>query len=222
MTLADMIRRFRVLAKDAFMPYRAQDVDVTDWLNDAQAQACVRGRLIREDALPEVCRIALTPGQHTYPLHASAYEIIDLRLLPASGGRSRPMRLVSRELLNAEQPEWRDDTCPATQAIQDDTSIRVVGGFQAGDVLALECYRLPVQPMQDESEEPEIHQAHHEHLIQWALHKAFSIPDSELFDPGRAALAEEAFTAYFGPLPDSDMRRATRTDVVHHNRAILP
>ena len=69
--------------------------------------------------------------------------------------------------------------------------------------------------------EPEIHQAHHEHLIQWALHRAFSVPDSELFDPDRARLAEEEFTAYFGPLPDSDMRRKTREDVQHYVRGYL-
>jgi hypothetical protein len=69
---------------------------------------------------------------------------------------------------------------------------------------------------------PEIHQAHHEHLLQWALHKAFGIPDSDGFDPGRSALAERAFTAYFGPMPDSDLRRETRSDVPHHNILILP
>ena len=65
------------------------------------------------------------------------------------------------------------------------------------------------------------HKAHHEHLIDWALHRAFSVPDSEMFDANRAAQAEEAFTAYFGPLPDSDMRRITRHDVVHHNTVYL-
>ena len=55
-----------------------------------------------------------------------------------------------------------------------------------------------------------------------ALHKAFSVPDSELFDPNRAALSERAFASYFGRLPDSDMRRITREDVAHHNEAILP
>ena len=65
------------------------------------------------------------------------------------------------------------------------------------------------------------HKAHHEHLIDWALHRAFSVPDAEAFDPQRAALAEQAFTEYFGPLPDSDLRRITRHDVVHHNTVYL-
>ena len=47
MTLADLIRRFRVLADDKVQPYLWADEDVIDWLNDAQAQAAVRGRLLR-------------------------------------------------------------------------------------------------------------------------------------------------------------------------------
>ena len=89
-------------------------------------------------------------------------------------------------------------------------------------MLHLEAYRLPLKKLADDMDKPEIHEAHHEHLIQWALHKAFSVPDSELFDPDRSILSERAFTGYFGPLPDSGMRRETRHDVQHFNKAVFP
>ena len=221
MTLEDMIRRFRVLSNDREKPFLTSDEEVTDWLNEAQDQACVRGRLMREEVLPAMCRIALLPDQHTYKLHEAAYEIINLRILPANGGCSHPVTLKSREWLDNELPGWRDDTQPARFAIQDDTTIRLVGKITGGDVLALECYRLPIKRLRSEMDKPEIHVAHHPHLIQWALHRAFSVPDAETFDPNRAALAEQAFTRYFGPLPDSDMRRITRHDVTHHNATFL-
>lgn len=222
MTLGDLIRRFRALADDNQVPYFFTNEEVTDWLNDAQAQACIRGRLIREDELPSVCRIALATGKHTYKLHKTAYELITLRLVPANGERPRTLDLVSREVLNQDDPQWRDDTRPATRVIQDDTTIRVLGGIANGDVLELECYRLPMAQMEDEADEPEIHGMHHQHLVQWALHRAFSVPDADFFDANRSAKAEEEFTAYFGPLPDSDARRITREDQSHHNVAILP
>jgi len=230
MNLQALIRRFRVLANDQAQPYFWQDADLVDWLNDAEAQAAVRGRLLREDADEDVCRVALTAGQNTYPLHTAVVEIIVLRLLPGNGDRPRQLHLVSREWLDAERPGWREDTNPACFAIQDDTTLRVVGGFEAGDTLALECYRLPLQPMvlpagsppSSPHDAPEIHAAHHEHLVLWALHKAFSIPDTEAFDQQRADRAEQGFSAYFGPMPDSDLRRITRVDVTHHNAAILP
>lgn len=222
MTLEDLIRRFRVLAKDTAQPYLWADENVTDWLNDAQAQACIRGRLIREDSMPSVCRITMVAGKATYALHESVYELINLRLLPSNGDRARPIKLVSREWLDAEFPDWRDSPRPVRYIIQDDTSIRMVGSFDAGDMLLLECYRLPLSNLENDMDEPEIHQAHHEHLIQWALHKAFSIPDAEGFDPERTTLSERAFTTYFGQQPSSDLRRSSRHDVQHYIRGVLP
>ena len=221
MTLEDLIRRFRVLSLDNVTPPFWADEDITDWLNEAQNEACIRARLIREDELEAVCSIALTPGTHTYALNPLVYEIISLWIKPASG-RKRPVKLRSREWLDHHIPEWRDCTRPAEIAIQDDTTVRIVGAVEAGDTLELECYRLPLRPMANDTDKPEIHLAHHQHLIDWALHRAFSVPDAEAFDPNRAALAEQAFTRYFGLPPDSDMRRITRHDVAHHNVTFLP
>ena len=92
MTLEDLIRRFRVLANDNAQPYFWADVDVTDWLDDAHAQACIRGRLLRDDTTASVCTIALTPGKATYKLHPKLYEIISIRLVPADGC-TRPVSL---------------------------------------------------------------------------------------------------------------------------------
>ena len=221
MTLEDLIRRFRVLSLDNVTPPFWADEDITDWLNEAQNEACIRARLIREDELEAVCSIPLTPGTHTYALNPLVYEIISLWIKPASG-RKRPVTLRSREWLDHHLPEWRECPRPAEIAIQDDTTVRIVGAVEAGDTLELECYRLPLRPMANDTDKPEIHLAHHQHLIDWALHRAFSVPDAEAFDPNRAALAEQAFTRYFGPLPDSDMRRITRHDQQHHNEVFLP
>lgn len=221
MTLGDLIRRFRILAADVEQPYFWADETLTDWFNDAQEQACIRGRLIREDERPDVCRIELKPWQHTYKLHRSVYELIHVQIKPVAGPVRR-LCVLSRELMDAERPGWRENDRPASALVQDDTTLRVVGRIAPGDVLELECYRLPLRPLEDEGDTPEIHQAHHVHLIEWALHKAYSCVDAEVFDPNRAALAERAFTSYFGPMPHSDLRRITREDVIHHVRPDFP
>jgi len=221
-TLEELIRRFRTLAVDKVQPYLFDDEDVIDWLNDAQRQACIRGRLLREDANPAVCEIALTPGQRTYPLHKSVYEIINARIVPGNGDRARTVFLASREWMDGNMPDWRDEQGQAEFAIQDDTSIRVVGVITTGDKLVIECYRTPLKVLANDVDKPEIHEAHHEHLIQWALHKAFSVVDADTFDPQRSDRSEAAFTNYFGRMPDSDLRRMTREDVPHHNAPILP
>lgn len=223
LSLADLIRSFRTLSNDRVEPFFSSDDEVKQWLNEAQAQACVRGRLIREDELEGVCRVPLTAGKHTYALHPSVYELIHLWVVPGSAaGRIRPVDLKSREWLDAEFAEWRQLDRPACMAIQDDTTIRMVGTVETGDALVLECYRLPLKPLVHTSDKPEIHAMHHQHLVQWALHRAFGIPDADFFDADRSGLAEREFTKYFGPLPDSDARRTTRVDQAHHNKAILP
>ena len=215
MTLADLIRRFRTLAGDTKAPQFWKDADITDWLNDAQVQACVRGRLLLEDANPAMCVIDIEADRHTYPLHRNLYELVRLDYKAAGESCSTPIKMVSREWLDDKQPQWRDVHRATRYAIQGETSIRLVSTPLTAGVLTIEAYRLPRKAMLSEYDTPEIHQASHEHLIQWALHKAFSVPDSEAFDPQRSGLAERAFTAYFGLLPDSDMRRITREDTPH-------
>ena len=212
MTLADLIRRFRTLAGDTKAPQFWKDADITDWLNDAQVQACVLGRLLLEDANPAMCVIDIEADRHTYPLHRNLYELVRLDYKAAGESCSTPIKVKSREWLDENQPQWRDVHRATRYAIQGETSIRLVSTPLTAGVLTIEAYRLPRKAMLSEYDTPEIHQASHEHLIQWALHKAFSVPDSEAFDPQRSGLAERAFTAYFGLLPDSDMRRMTRED----------
>lgn len=222
MTLDDLIRRFRVAARDTVTPYLFADEDVTDWLNDALEQACIRARLLRDDSTEAVTRIALTVGTHTYQLHETVYEIIIARLIHANGEPPTTLPIVSREWLDRNAPDWRETTNPADCLIQDETTVRVVGTFAAGDRIDLECYRLPLEPLASDADEPEIHRANHVHLIEWALHRGFSIPDAETKDDARASEHEAKFTAHFGPMPDADMRRMTRHDVEHHNVSILP
>jgi hypothetical protein len=210
----EMIRQFRVLAQDKTPPFLWCDDSVLDWLNDAQQQACIRGRLILEDVDDDVCLIDLVDDVKAYALHPAVYEIASIRI------GTQPLKLVSREWLNTCFPEWREDDRRPCYAIQDDTRITLVGAVKAGE-MRIECYRLPMARMEIQST-PEIHVAHHPHLVQWALHKAFSIPDADGFDQNRSILAEREFSAYFGQMPDSDLRRITREDVVHHNVAILP
>ena len=226
MTLQDLIRRFRVMARDQAEPPLFAEEDITDWLNDAQAQACVRGRLLLEDANDSVCKIAVEAGQHSYKLHPKLYEIVRLDYFPAGSARSLPVKLVSREWLDSRYPDWREREHffgGVMYAMQGDTRLRLAPVPAGPGLLRIEGYRLPLQAMDpaDPQAAPEIHEAHHEHLVQWALHRAFSIPDADGFDPQRAKAAEEAFTAYFGLLPDADLRRATRADTDHTNRVHL-
>lgn len=213
MTLQDLIQRFRIEADDRETGYLWGDEALTDWFNEAQDEAALRARLLLDDYTVALTRIAVAAGVDSYPLHPKLYEIAHIALHPATGERSRALVLTSREKLDRIAPDWRNlPTDMPRWAIQTDTRIRLVPVPAQDAELVLEAYRLPLTPMAKDQDVPEIHEAHHIHLLQWVLHRAFSVPNAELVDPKRAANALAAFEEYFGLRPDADLRRTTRQD----------
>jgi hypothetical protein len=68
--------------------------------------------------------------------------------------------------------------------------------------LQLETYRQPAADTILTTYTPEIPSESHHDLIYWVLHEAFSKPDMDQFDPGRAALYLATFNQKFGnPVP---------------------
>ena len=220
MTLDELIKDFRVAAQDKIDPYLFAQPDVTRWLIEAEQEACIRGRLLHESANESVCSVDVVPGEAVYPLHPALYELDHLGLLETGATERCRVKLVSREWLDDNQSGWRDETGRPRFAIQSDTTLRLVPVPSASATLKLEGYRLPLRGLtEDKASKPEIHPAHHRHLVHWALHRAFSVPDAESIDRERAAQSLADFVAYFGERPDSDLRRITRHDVEHHNKA---
>lgn len=176
--------------------------------------AAVRARLLLDDSTAAVTTIAVAAGQASYQLHAKVYEIAHLQWQPsAAAHRAKPVELVTREWLDRKHPAWRVRLdCDALYAIQTEGALRMVPTPREAGVLTLEAYRLPLKLLANDTDKPEIHAASHAYLVYWALHRAFSQPDSDGFDPQRAATADAAFTGYFGARPDADLRRATRHD----------
>ena len=219
MTLEELIRRFRVDATDAMVPYLFQDEWIIDWLNDAQEEAAIRGRLLYEADNTAITRIAASASVTGYALHPSLYELVEHRYRVGGDTRSETLLLTTREELSRTRPDWRNDADGTPRyLVQDDTRISLWPTPDKDGAVLLEGYRLPIKRMENDSDKPEINPAHHRHLVQWALHQAFSLPDAETVDPVRAAMAEKEFTRYFGLRPDSDLRRATRGDEVQTNK----
>lgn len=220
MNVEALVKQFRTDADDGVEPAVLWETEsIIGWLNEAVAEACIRARLLHESVNPAVCQIAVTAGATHYPLHPSLYEIDYLAFKPTGDTRRSDVTLLSREELDRIEPGWRDRTGRPEYAIQSDTALRLAFTPDTTGTLFMEGFRLPLAPLADDADQPEINAAHHAQLVHWALHRAFSVPDSQKIDPTRAALAERAFTRYFGIRPDADLRRATRQDVPQHNQA---
>lgn len=223
MTLAELINRFRVEANDTVEPYLWSDDEVIAWFNDAQEEAVIRGRLLHESEMKSVCEVSAKKGRATYPLSPLAYEITYAAWHPDSSTDSNELYSTSVEALTRQNRLWRNEREGKPHSfVQGDKSVRLVPPPAVNGTMIIECYRLPKEPLEGLDDEPEIHTTHHRHLVNWVLHKAFSIPDAEVFDARRAELAEHRFTEYFGLRPDSDLRRTTRHDVPHHVVPFMP
>ena len=216
MRLEQLIERFRVEAGDLLEPYLWEPDWLPGWFSEAQDEAAVRARLLLDDYTPELCTIAVAPGTASYPLHAKLYEIASLRL--ESADRPCEPELVTREKLDRIAPGWRYLPAGAPRwAVQTDTRLRLVPAPATAGTLRLEAYRLPLKALSLDTDKPEIHEAHHLHLVQWVLYRAFGKPDSDAHDPQRSKQALDEFERYFGPRPDADLRRSTRHDEVQAN-----
>ena len=217
MTLKELVRLVRIQSNDKIEPYFNDDEDITSWLNQAVDEACIRGRLVHESINADVCAIPVVANQSQYPLHESLYEITRLTFVPGNGEKQLDLRLVSEEWLNLYFYEnWPDMKGKPQFAIQSDTALRLVPKPDNDGELFVEGYRTAIVNMALDSDKPgDLHKQHHVQLVEWALYKAFSIPDTEFFDPNRSAIAYQNFENYFGVRPDSDLRRQTREDYEH-------
>lgn len=223
MTLAELMARHRTLTTDDVgPPYFVSDEMLVGFLNEAVAEAAVRGRLLHESADADICEIEVLAGVSSHPLHPSLFELDHAAFLPVGETRRKPVKQTSQEWLDAHAPEWRDEVGDPEYLIQGDTSVRLVPKPDRDGVLLLEGYRTPRAPMVDPDDSPEINGLHHPYLVEWSQFRHFSILDSEMYDPARAAAFKAAFTAYFGERPDADLRRITREDVPHVTEPFLP
>ena len=221
MTLEELIKQFRVDANDAVAPYLASDEVVTAWLNEAEHEAVIRARLISDVSTPEVCSIAITAPTTVYALHQSILDITRAAFTPTGSTTEYCVSVVDRVEQDRMYPGWRKITDIPRQMIQTDTHIQLGRIPSVDGVLDIEVNRLPLVKIEDSpTESPSIGTIHHRHLVQWALHKNYAIPDSETHDVGRSEKALAEFTRVFGLRPDADYRRATQANRQPHNKAV--
>ena len=222
MNLEQLIQQFRVDADDLIEPHFWDAEWIAAWLTEAQAEAAIRGRLLYEAANAAVCQIAVAANTATHDLHKSLFELVHLRFQATGATTSSVVTIKAREELDRIRPGWRDETGTPRHAVQDDTRITLVPRPELAGTLHVEGYRVPLKALENDTDKPELNESHHRHLVHWALHRAFSKPDADGFDATRASSAEAAFTRYFGQRPDSDLRRATRSDVPQTNKVFWP
>ena len=216
MTLAEMIQRCRIESNDTETPYFVSDDAYKIWLNDALVEASIRGRLIYEKTDKAITELHYQPHQSTAPFSPLFFEFEQVAIKISDNHYMAIPLLSPDEVIRKYGENFISPDGLPICAVQEDTAIRLFPTSAMPLTIKVQGYRL-AKPLANDEDEPEIHTTHHRHLCDYALMKAFSVPDAELFDPNRAALAEKYFNDYFGLPKDSDFRRLTREDKPHIN-----
>jgi hypothetical protein len=219
MNRAALRAQFRSDADDSATPYLFADTDVNAWLLEAVEEAAVRADLLPEFDSAPVCQLAVVAGTQGYTLHTAISRVTraDFYLGTESANRYE-LALIDRIELDRVRPDWRTEEGDPEVLLIEKGKARLVPKPTSAGVVLLEVFRRPLTPMAQDSDSPEIPALHHRYLVDWALYRAYSRPDTETYDAGRADAALARFEDRFGPAPDADERQADEI-VPHVNKA---
>lgn len=204
MQLEELIRRGRLVTHDLVVPYFTSDDDWRDWLNEAQEEAAIRGRLIEDEAI-EVDVAAGEPLAE-YPAYLWAVQRVFF------GGRR--LQLVDREMLDAgEGEQWESATGQPIACYEVSGKLRLYPIPNSSGTARVAGFCVPRHPMAAGSDEPGLPARAHLKLLNFALSQYYGRQDAETFDPNKAAQYAVAFEADFGPPVDEKAMRRKRINV---------
>ena len=225
MDLSELKSQYRSDADDKVEPYSSSGAEVTAWINEAEEEAAIRARLLHESVNPDICLIEITAGHVTagtriFPLHSAVFHITRAVFTPTDSTTEYELQITDRVVQDRVHPGWRSKSEIPAQVFQNDTTLELGCRPISAGFISIECYRTPLVKIEDSTTEtPEINRVHHRFLIHWVLHRAYSRPDSQIYDPKRSELEEARFTQQFGIRPDAGNRRDVEASRPHANRA---
>lgn len=205
MDLSELRAATRVMINDEAAPYRWPDPDIDRRLNNAVREACIRARLLKDDAdsLPALCSIDFTAGQKIVPY---APQILAVRSGAIVGGVCK-LRALSAESMDREVPGW-DSTLQAgtPQYMVMDLAqkrIRLVPTPDVAGTLTMRVWRSPLEGdlMTGDTDEPVIALPDPEELCHWAAYECYLVKDAETLDTNAASEHLALFEQRFGSRP---------------------
>lgn len=196
MTVADLIAEFRDRAFDQKSPPLWTDTQLIRWANDAQREACRRGKLLIDSTDDTICSIDYDTVDPVLDLDT---RIISIREAIVDG-QTIPLDEYLLSRMNELFPGWRSAAAQFPMGYIKDYGSKQIRLYpqptQAGTVL-LSVVREPLEDMA-KTDEPELPARYHMSLVEWLLYRAYSLQDPDTCDPQRAQKALTAFETEFG------------------------
>lgn len=174
----------------------------TEYANDAENEACIRGNLIIDESTA-LTSIAVLSGIGTY---STDEKILEIRRVKLTSG-TEPLVKTSKKVLDATYPNWEADSGAVRSWLPDGTNkITLYKLPNAATTMSLMVSRLPLVPMtlaNKLTDSPEVDVVYHQGLVDWMLLRAYSKQDTETLDKGKAKEHLARFTKRFGERPEA-------------------
>lgn len=220
MTGRELVKKFRELSQDEVTPYLWDDAFVLNCLNEAEREGADRARLLFDDAMG----VAVTAGKARYEIDPRIIDIERAAFSADNDGR-QPLQLKLYDRMELDwktPPRSRHETGlpwsrPFGLVVDGDGTVEIVPPPKRDGLLLLGAYRWPKADF-GMNDGPEIKAIHHMALVDWALYRAFSIPDADEANEQLAAYYSDRFDRYFGKRIDARKRRSQRANKPHVNK----
>lgn len=220
MTGRELVRKFRQMSQDEVTPHLWEDDFVLDCLNEAEREAADRARTFYDTTMA----VPVTAGRARYAIDPRIIDI-ERAALSADGDGRPPLKL---KLFDRMELDWKTPPRSRHEAglpwdrpfglvYDGDQSVEIVPAPKRDGKLLLGAYRLPLRDF-DMDSEPELPAVHHGALVDWALFRAFSIPDADEANERLAAYYHDRYERYFGLRVDARKRRMQRMNKPHVNK----
>jgi hypothetical protein len=219
MTVAELESLFRNQLGDTVPDYLVSQALFIDYLNEAEEEAAFRKNLLF-DKTSAFCTIPVSPTNSIYSLDSRIYAVCraDIVVTDTNWERLRPTDRIEMDRINSD---WRIEHGTPRWFIQYDNTIELIHNPDKAYTLKLEVYRLPLESMSSAGDEPEIQRNHHRSLVDWPIYRAFSRPDIDIQDMGRANDHLKKFTAIFGNRPSADNQHSNYANRPHRNKVCI-
>lgn len=212
MNLRSMIDEFRVRAMDTSVPPLWPDEELAPWFSEADKEASIRAKLIRDSDLLDV-----SAGVSAVDLPALLFDI-QYAEIQFDDGRRVEISPTDRAFLDRNSPGWRGRISDPSLFMHDERRIAFNCVVQSAFKLYIEFFRTPQDALSGDSDVPEVADVHHIHLIDWVMFRAYSKADIDIYDSTKANECEGRFEQYFGKRPNADLRRRQNASRPHRNR----
>ena len=207
MDTTELLKQFRAEVFDTAAPYLWADALIYTYIDDAQKQFC-RLTYGIEDARSFTINI-LADGTEWYAIDPMILKIRDAN--EQSTGYEIPLIAVEKMREKGMKFDGKQGPVRALVTGMEKGYVRAHPKPNTATVLELRTFRLSRDV--GSGDDFEIDPQHHLNLLDWVKKRAYSIPDTDTYDPRKASEYEASFKTYCAAakLEQSRIRRPVGT-----------